>query len=159
MKRQRTSMEGTIEGDLLMKKGLLVISMVVVLGLVANMAFTDETVPFPFWQHGWAIMSFWSITNVAGGTDAVVTVNMLAADGVLHASTTGTVISGQAWQISSAEAWYDDTGAGDGAGFGTYEIATTADTIYLWGAVYADLGTSQPGYTIILPGNPYGSGL
>jgi hypothetical protein len=143
-----------------MKKVVIGVAMVLALGMVANV-FADETVPFPFWQHGWAIMSFWSISNYGTGAEAAdVTISMLLADGTEHAVTSGNVLPGRAWQVSTAEEWYTTGAYGDGAGFGTYEITfpggTSTDTVYLWGAVYADLGTSQPGYTIILPGNPYG---
>jgi len=135
-----------------MKKLMIGLSMVLALALVANVAFTDEDVIFPFWQHGWAIMSFWSISN-DGTLDSTVTVNMLATDGSLHFSTTAVVAPGTAWQLTTAEAWYT---APDGVGFGNYQIVGTEDAVYLWGAVFALLADSQPGYTIILPGNPYG---
>ena len=136
-----------------MKKLFVGVAMVLVLGLVANVAFTDEIVPFPLWQHGWAIMSFWSVSNNAASGSATVTINLLKANGTLWFSTTGTVVAGQAWQPSTAEAWYT---AGNGVGFGNYTIVSTTDSVYLWGAVYASLSNMQPGYTVILPQNPYG---
>jgi hypothetical protein len=144
-----------------MKKLFIGTAMVLVLGLVANIAFTDESVPFPFWQHGWAIMSFWSVTNAAPArSSAIVTINMLRTDGTLHFSTTGVVDGGTAWQLSTDQAdqggqrgWFT---AGNGAGFGRYDIVSDTDTVYLWGAVFANLGNMQPGYTIVMPGNPYG---
>ncbi len=146
-----------------MKKLFAGISMVLVLGLVANFALADETVPFPYWQHGWAIMSFWSVSNMASSptetaATATVTINLYdaTADGALFASTTGTIEPGKAWMIGSADAWWGEESLGNGYGFGTYAIQATTDTIYLWGAVFANLGTSQPGYTVILPKNPYG---
>jgi hypothetical protein len=139
-----------------MKKLFVGVAVVLVLGLMANVAFTSETVPFPFWQHGWAIMSFWSITNSAESGSATVTINLLKADGTPHFSTTNTIAGGTAWQASTdeAEGWY--TG-GNGAGFGVYDIVSDTDTVYLWGAVFSNLGNMQPGYTIVMPGNPYGN--
>jgi hypothetical protein len=138
-----------------MKKLFVGVTLVLVLGLMANVAFTDETVPFPFWQHGWAIMSFWSLVNSADTGTANVTINLLRADGTPHFTVSHDLPAGQAWQLSTdtAEGWY--TG-GNGAGFGTYDIISDTDSLYLWGAVFANLGNMQPGYTIVMPGNPYG---
>lgn len=136
-----------------MKKVLVGVTMVLALALVANVAFSDETVPFPFWQHGWSIMAFWSVTN-AGTQPCTVTIQMLQTDGSLHCSTTSTIQPDNAWQPFSGDtSWYD---CGNGLGWGKYIVQSTEDATYLWGAVLADLGNSQPGYTIILPGNPYG---
>jgi hypothetical protein len=137
-----------------MKKLFLGVMMAMALGLVANVAFTDEVVPFPFWQHGWSIMSFWSIANVNDSmSDVSVTVNMLKADGSLFCATTNTVAAGQAWFPGTSDSWYN---CGNGMGYGTFDIAATTDSVYLWSAIYANLGTSQPGYTIVMPANPYG---
>lgn len=141
-----------------MKKAFVAIAMVLVFGLMANVALTDETVPFPFWQHGFSIEGFWSIVN-AGTAPAEVTINLFdGVTGNFLISTTSTVNAGAAWQTgsNSAYGWYD---AGDNYGFGNYEMVTTEDALYLWGAIFADLaaaGYGQPGYTIIMPGNPYG---
>ena len=135
-----------------MKKLLVGVSMVLVLGLVANVALSDETIPFPFWQHGWSIMSFWSIVNV-DTANVTVTINGLLTDGTPHFSTTATIAPNTAWQPATYEGWY---GAGDGFGFGNYGIQATGDVVYLWGAVFALLSNMQPGYTIVMPGNPYG---
>ncbi|MBN1297143.1 hypothetical protein JXA80_10215 [bacterium] len=139
-----------------MKKAFVAIAMVLVFGLMANVALTDETVPFPFWQHGFSIQGFWSIVN-AGTQPATVTINLFdGATGNWLISTTATVNAGAAWQPGTAEAWYD---IGDNYGFGNYDIQATEDEIYLWGAVFANLvatGGGQPGYTIVMPGNPYG---
>jgi len=139
-----------------MKKAFVAIAMVLVFGLMANVALTDETIPFPFWQHGFQIQAFWSVVN-AGTTPAEVTINLFnGANGSFLISTTATVAAGGAWQPGSYEDWYD---VGDNFGFGNYEIVGGEDAIYLWGAVFADLtgiGYGQPGYTIVMPGNPYG---
>ncbi len=135
-----------------MKKLFVGVAMVLILGLVANVAFTDENVPFPFWQHGWNIMAFWSIVN-NGTLDATITINMLNTDGTLHFSTTGTIGGGGAWQPATYEGWYT---AGDGFGFGNYDMVASEDEIYLWGAVFSALADSSPGYTVVMPGNPYG---
>jgi hypothetical protein len=136
-----------------MKKSLVVLGMVVALGMVANVAFSDETVWFPFWQHGLGIMSFWSVTNSHPTQTVTVTINQLLIDGTLHDSTTSTIAAGTCWQPGSYDTWFDQ---GDGAGFGSYVIQSTVDSVYLWGCVFAITADSQPGYTVILPQNPYG---
>jgi hypothetical protein len=84
---------------------------------------------------------------------------MLNSDGTVFGSTTGTVQPGTAWQPTTQDSsWYS---FGDGYGFGTYEMDTAAETcdhdaLYLWGAIYASLSDSSPGYTIVMPANPYG---
>jgi len=144
-----------------MKKAFVAVAMMLVLGLMANVALTDETVPFPFWQHSYGLATFWSISN-AGATaaSAVVTINLF--DGVtnlLVASTTATVAPGAAWMPDSqwsSPSWYT---APEGMGFGNFDIEATTDTVYLWACVYTDLTGSNggiPGYTIVMPGNPYG---
>ena len=142
-----------------MKKGLLALAMILVFGLTANVALTDETVVFPFFQHGWGCTTFWSAANV-GTADVVVTINMLSEDGTLHASTTGTVQPGGAWlpDTGNWQPWYT---AGDGLGFGNYVVTgTTTDTVYLWGCIYGTLGAGGlAGFTLVLPQNPYGGGI
>ena len=141
-----------------MKKLSIGLAMVLSLVLVANVAFTNESVPFPFWQHGWAIMSFFAVTN-DGAAPATVTITMLNADGSLRQATTNSVTNGTAWQTDTAtwSGWYT---AGNGSGFGYYDITSAENATYLWGCCYALVtsagGNSQPGYTVILPGNPYG---
>lgn len=142
-----------------MKKGLLAVAMVVVLGMVANVALT-ETVFFPYWQHGWSCQTFFSVGN-AGDVPVVVTINLLDAAGDLVQSTTGTVEPGGAWFPDTEQAWYT---SGDQNGFGTFVTdfgtETPADVVYLWGCIYANLtgiGMGQPGFTLVLPQNPYGA--
>ncbi|MBN1297141.1 hypothetical protein JXA80_10205 [bacterium] len=56
---------------------------------------------------------------------------------------------------STSEGWYS---VGENFGFGNYDIQASEDAIYLWSAVFANLvatGGGQPGYTIVMPGNPY----
>ncbi len=141
-----------------MKKLTLALGLIAVLGLVANVAFTDETVSFPYWQHtgSFNLSTFFSITNAASGNSATVTINLLDADGNLVQATTGTVDPGTGWFPDTAlwQGWY--TGS-DNGGFGTFDIVSTTDTVSLWGCVYSLPGNgTQPGFTIVMPGNPYG---
>lgn len=145
-----------------MKKLFIGVGMVLMLGLVANVAFSDETVPFPYWQHGWTLQSFWSCVN-AGATDVTITIEMYkSTDGLLNASTVGTLAPDEAWlPDTSVGSWYtDQVPPGDqNAGAGLYKITSAHDNVYLWGCVYSYLvpsGQGQPGFTVVMPGNPYG---
>jgi len=118
----------------------------------------DETVPFPFWQHGWGITTFWSISDRLSEADAVVTINLLNGAGELNMNPeyAQDPINGAAWQPTTADEWY----TGDsGAGYGVYEIDNDYDTVYLWGAVFAlvENPLMSPGYHVVMPGNPYGT--
>ena len=149
-----------------MKKLTIALAMVLCMGLVANVALSDETVPFPFWQHGSQILTFWSIANTHPTSDVTVTIEMLSPAGVQHCATTSTIAASSAWQPGTYEDWYQNYtgfpgGNIDGTGFGLYKIdvpGTTADfdCVHVWAAVLAVTADSQPGYTIINPGNPYG---
>lgn len=150
-----------------MKKAFVLAAMMLIVGLMANVALTNETVPFPYWQHNYGLATFWSITNV-GTTDSVVTINLFEENGdsdAFLASTTKTITAGACWQPDtqwSPDTWYQLGAAKDAQGFGNFEIVATEDQTYLWACVYADLGNSTeggggvPGYTIVMPGNPYG---
>jgi hypothetical protein len=122
--------------------------------LVASVGFADEVVPFPFWQHGWGSTTFWSVSNV-GGNSATVTINLMQTDGSLVQSTSATVANGQAWMPDTAafDGWYT---SGVLLGWGTFDIVSTTDTLYLWSCVYGILPWGTAGYTIVLPQNPYG---
>lgn len=137
--------------------------------MVVGVAIADEVVPYPFWQHGWGCTTFFSVTNnddIATGTDATVTVNLLdKVDGSVVAATTSTV--------SPQTAWMPDTGNWDPdmwwqtqsttpdktyLGFGTFDMTSDAAKIYLWACIYGSLSpVGQAGYTIVMPGNPYGA--
>lgn len=143
-----------------MKKGLLALAMILVFGLTANVALTDETVVYPFFQHGWGCTTFWSVAN-DGAAPAVVTINMLLEDGSLHDSTTATVEAGEAWlpDTGNWQPWYTK---GNALGFGNFVIDSDEDAIYLWACIYGAvpgiLGSDgQAGYTLVLPQNPYGN--
>ncbi len=59
---------------------------------------------------------------------------------------------------SSIGSWYVGATNYD-AGFGNFEIEATTDSVFLWACIYSNLldsGQGVPGYTIVLPGNPYG---
>ena len=146
-----------------MKKAFVAVALILVLGLMSNVALTDETITFPYWQHSYGLATFWSISN-AGTVDSVVTINLFADDpggDYFFTSTTATVAPGTSWQPDSqwsATQWLPS----EGKGYGNFEVVTTEANVYLWACVYADLGNSLtggggvPGYTIVLPGNPYG---
>ncbi len=140
-----------------MKKVGLFLGLAAIMLIAVGIAIGDETVPFPFWQHGWGCTTFWSASQYGGTTDAVVTISLLGMDGALVASTTGTVAEGQAWAPDSAVwggAWYT---AGNGMGFGLYEVTAGTESVYLWGCIYGSLSPAgQAGYTLVMPGNPYG---
>ena len=146
-----------------MKKLTMALALVAVLGLVSNVAFTDETVTFPFWQHTitslFNLTTFFSVSNDASApSSATVTINYLQADGTLVTSTTGTVAPGTAWfpDTRAFQGWYT---YGNNSGFGTFDITSAGNYVSLWGCVYGLPGDgSQPGFTIVLPGNPYGAG-
>ena len=142
-----------------MKKGLLALSMIVVLGLVANVALT-ETVYFPCWQHGWGLQTFFSVSNAHADDDAVVKIVLTDSIGTELSSTTNTISPGHAWMPDTEEDWYT---AGDGIGFGYFDVdPMTEDCVYLWGCIYTNLTASfsgMPGFTLVLPQNPYGAGL
>jgi hypothetical protein len=141
-----------------MKKGLLAVAMILVLGLTANVALTQETVVFPFFQHGWGCTTFWSAANVSATETATVTINMLAEDGSLVESTTGTVAPGAAW-LPDTGSWGYGYAAGDALGFGNYVVdGVTTDCVYLWGCIYGTVGDGLAGFTLVLPNNPYGAG-
>ncbi len=149
-----------------MKKGLLALSMIVVLGLVANVALT-ETVYFPFWQHGWACVTFFSVSNAHATDPAVVSITLMNEQGQELISTSNTIAAGTCWLPETTEAWYQDHFAavsptGDGTGFGKFEIDPMGeDCVYLWGCIYAQVTqptwSAQPGFTLVLPQNPYGA--
>ena len=148
-----------------MKKLMVAVSMVLAMGLVANVALSDETIPFPFWQHGSGIYCFWSISNTNDTDTVTVTIELLRGNGDAFLSTTSTVDPETAWQPGSYETWFsEESGGASGFGWGRYHVNNGGfddlahDCVTLWGAVlgFAADGT-QPGYTIILPGNPYGS--
>jgi hypothetical protein len=148
-----------------MKKLFVGITMVLALTFVANVALSDEVVPFPFWQHGWGIMAYWSVYNSSAIDTVTVTINGYNnADGLLVMSTTATVGPEVSWQPFSAEQWFIDQWTADQVvGYGNYTIeaptGATGDVVYLWGCIYSEVMGNvpfQPGYTVILPDNPYG---
>ncbi len=127
---------------------------------VSGIVRADETVVFPFFQHGWGCTTFWSIVNTHPTYSAVVTLNLLDADGSLRSSIWSYVSPGRAWLPDTGfwdGAWYT---SGDRLGFGNFEIIATTDCVHLWACVYGTVtadGTSA-GYTLVLPQNPYGAG-
>jgi len=140
-----------------MRKLFIGVGMVLALGLVANVALSDQTIPFPFYQHGWDLMSFWSVTNDATSVETVtVTIyGLRTSDGSTHFSTTSAIDPGMCWQSATYGGWWTH---GAGSGYGKYEITDcTAKTVHLWGAVFAIVTGMQPGYTVIMPANPYGT--
>ena len=144
-----------------MKKAVVILGMVFALGLVANVALSDETVIFPFWQKGAGMSTFYSIAN-AGTLPITGTVEQMTNAGVLHSSTTATVQPGQAWGPDCWETWC--TSHGDGMGFGRYLISSTENRTYLWSCLYsycAGLGgpgvDAQPGFTMNVEGAPFGT--
>jgi hypothetical protein len=139
-----------------MKKVGLLLALSAIMMIAVGIAIGDETVPFPFWQHGWGCTTFWSASQYGGSSDAVVTVTLLGLDGTQIASTTGTVAEGTAWAPDSGSwgGWYTQ---GNAFGFGLYQVTSTMDTVYLWGCIYGGLSPSgQAGYTLVMPANPYG---
>lgn len=123
--------------------------------MAVGVAIGDELVPFPFWQHGAGVTTFWSISHT-GTSYPIVTISLYKADGSFVQATTSTVNPGTAWMPDTAKwgQWYT---MGMSSGFGYYEIASTEDTVYLWGCVYGILtGQGQTGFTIVMPQNPYG---
>lgn len=145
-----------------MKKLLVGVTMVLALSLVANVALSDEVVPFPFWQHGWGIMAYWSVFNNDTVESVTVTINGYNnADGALVMSTTATLAPQQSWQPFTAEQWFIDQWTADQVvGYGNYSIIGVTDSVFLWGCIYSEVNINgqpfQPGYTVILPDNPYG---
>jgi hypothetical protein len=151
-----------------MKKGLLALTMVVALGLVANVALTqDDTVYFPFWQDGFGMGTFFSVSNAHETLPVDVTINLLDEAGDVLVATTGTVQPGTVWLPDTYMDWYKDVVTEDAIGFGNFEIdwlgETPSNNVYLWGCVYtfvvAPYGNMQPGFTLVLPQNPYGAGM
>jgi len=138
-----------------MKKGILALAMILVLGLTANVALTVETVTFPYWQEGFGSKTFFSVSNVSETEDAIVTINLMNTTGALLQSTVGTVAPGTAWLPDTSAAWFLPE---QGLGFGNFVVTgVTDDVVYLWGCVY---GPNSPsgvaGFTLVLPQNPYG---
>ncbi len=132
---------------------LLLCLLVSAAGIVA-----DETVPFPFWQHGWGCTTFWSLANYGGSGTAYADLRLFNLDGELVAYTFGGAVPpGQAWMPDTAlwgGSWYS---AGNNVGFGIIEIEHNENSVYLWGCIYGALDPAgQAGYTIVFPQNPYG---
>ncbi|MBN1297142.1 hypothetical protein JXA80_10210 [bacterium] len=74
-----------------MNNAIVGIVMISMMGLMPYSAFSDETVPFPFWQHGFSIQGFWSIVN-AGTQPATVTLTLFdSATGSFLVSATSTI--------------------------------------------------------------------
>jgi len=139
-----------------MKKVLSLVGLAALMALVVGVALSDQTIPFPFWQHASGCTTFWSIANYGCSTGVTVTINLLDAAGVLVQSTTSTINNGMAWLPDTATwggGWYTK---GDNLGFGVYQLTANADCVYLWAAVYGLLPQGQTGFTIIMPQNPYG---
>ncbi len=116
----------------------------------------DEIVPFPFWQHGFGVTTFFSVVN-AGPTTGRVTIHLMAPDGTLIQATLPS-------DIAPNNAWLPDTGSwggwyiqGNRLGWGYFEIESDHDQFYLWSCVYGLLPWGQTGFTIVLPQNPYGN--
>lgn len=143
-------------------------SMLLVLGMIGNVAFTDETWPFPFWQKGFGLNTFWSVTNTgATAITATITLRETGPVGAIVGSTTATVAPGTNWAPATYEAWYIWP---DNYGYGTYSVVASTDCVYVWGCIYADAYYStpynlqtgagvnyyQPGFTIVDAANPHG---
>lgn len=142
-----------------MKKAVVLFGMVLALGMVANVALSDETVIFPFWQKGYGLQTFYSVAN-GGGTNMTVTVEQLNFDGSFHSSTTATVLPGTCWAPDTGlEGWCTT----DGLGFGRYIIVASEDACHTWSCLYSWVPdivpgvAAQPGFTMTMPGNPYGN--
>ena len=134
-----------------MKKIALLLGLMVA---TVGVAIADDVVPFPFFQHGSGVSTFFSATNV-DETDAVtITIDLKDLDGVTMYSTTMTVDPGACWLPSTGQPWCRS----DSWGYGTFTLQASADVVYLWGCVYGMLegGSAQAGFTLVLPGNPYG---
>ncbi|MBN2056709.1 hypothetical protein JW905_17410 [bacterium] len=139
-----------------MKKILGILGLAALMALVVGVALGDQLIPFPYWQHGAGVSTFWSISNYGCDVPAVVTINLLNAGGSLVQSTVGTIANEAGWLVDTASwggGWYT---SGNASGFGTYDLAASADCVYLWAAVYGVLPQGQTGFTIIMPANPYG---
>jgi len=139
-----------------MKKVLSLVGLAALMALVVGVALSDQTIPFPFWQHASGVTTFWSITNYGCTTPVTVTIGMYDAGGTLVQATTSTVQNGMAWMPDTATwggGWYT---SGDQLGFGLYSIIANNNCVYLWAAVYGLLPAGQTGFTIIMPQNPYG---
>ena len=137
-----------------MKKLVTLVGLVALMVVAIGVVLADEVVPFPFWQHGYGVTTFWSVSNIYGNI-ATVTINLLLNDGTLVQATTGTVSNFTAWMPDTGSwgGWYT---SGDQVGFGYFYIQSQTDSIYLWSAVYGLLPQGQTGFTIVLPQNPYG---
>ncbi len=152
-----------------MKKCFLALAMVATLGLVANVALTqDDTVYFPFWQDGFGLSTFFSIANTHPDNPVEITINYMDTDGNMVISTTATVEPGDGWFPDTLESWFQDEvpfSEFGYYGFGNIELdwmgETPENAVYLWGCIYvfltAPYGAMQPGFTLVLPGNPYGA--
>jgi len=140
-----------------MKKVLAFMGLAALMALVVGVALSDQTIPFPYWQHGAGVSTFWSVTNYGCVANPItVTIQLNNVDGSLVQATTGTINNGQSWQPDTASwggGWYT---SGDRGGYGKYVITAPLDCAYLWGAVYGLLPAGQTGFTVIMPGNPYG---
>lgn len=143
-----------------MKIGLFFIGVCVSLALTVNIALS-ETVFFPYWQHGWSCQTFFSIVNANPAETVSITLNLLDNTGVVLVSATSWLSPGDAWFPDTEGGWYT---IGDQNGFGNFEIdwlgADPSNSVYLWGCIYANLtgmGMGQPGFTLVLPQNPYGA--
>jgi hypothetical protein len=137
-------------------KFLSLLGLAALMAMVVGVALSDETIPFPFWQHASGVTSFWSITNYGCANPVTVTINLLDGDGNLVQATTGTIDDGKAWLPDTATwggGWYT---SGDSLGFGLYQLDADADCVYLWEACYGLLPQGQTGFTVIMPLNPYG---
>ena len=141
-----------------MRKYIIPVLMILFMTVVAHLALTDETVPFPYWKHDDHTYTFFSIINSHETESATITINFQGLSGSPSLSKTASIGPQSAWQPASYEGWYF---VGPGSGIGNIRLETGGqgseyDTIYIWGAVFSSLSDSSPGFTLILTGNPYG---
>lgn len=139
-----------------MKKVLMLCLAIVLVPIIVGTVLMNETVPFPFWQHGSGVTTFWSITNYGCEDPITVSLVLTGSQGQAIQSKTTLLSNGTAWMPDTASwggGWYT---SGDNTGFGLYLIEADADCCYLWAAVYGLLPQGQTGFTIVMPQNPYG---
>ncbi len=142
----------------IMRKFIIPVVMILFMTVVAHLALTDETVPFPYWKHGDGIFTFFSIVNAHETESAIITISFQEPDGSLFLSKSAQIGAGGAWLPASYESWWV---VGPGSGYGSIRMETGGqgpeyDTIYIWGAVFGSLADSSPGFSLLLTGNPYG---
>ncbi len=113
----------------------------------------ERTVLIPFWQEGWGLHTFWSISNSAESVhNALIQIHIRDHDGTDMHTLVATLPPGTAAFPDTSGSWYTFP---DNVGIGDIRITfdgpgDPADKIRLWEAVYGPYQGFQIGYPVEL---------